>query len=111
MLIIKTVKDGKVLIASDDIGVITGFIKDKMEVNLARIKNLSSLDNVEWYQSDLIDTLNHALSLKASQVRMLESLIGLQSSLDSCYDRRINLLPDINFYTSDNKYQLVTMEC
>ncbi|AHK11644.1 hypothetical protein S140_237 [Shewanella sp. phage 1/40] len=111
MLIIKTVKSGKVLIASDDITVIKDYVKNKIEVNLTRIKNLSSLDNVEWYQSDLIDTLNHALSLKASQVCILESLIELQSSLDSCYDKRINLLPDINFYTSDNKYQLVTMEC
>jgi hypothetical protein len=111
MLIIKSVKSGKVLIASDDRTVINDYIKNKIETTLSHVKNLSSLGGVECHQSDLIETLNNVLSLKARQVCMLESLLDLQSSLHNCYDSRLYILPDLNFYTNDNKYQLVTVEC
>ena len=110
MLIIKTVKSGKVLIASDDITVIKDYVKNKIEVNLTRIKNLSSLDNAECYQSDLIDTLNNALSVKARQVCILESLLELQACVNNCYEGNMQII-DVNFFTDDNKYQLVTMGC
>lgn len=110
MLIIKSVKSGKVLIASDDRLVILDFIKTKIESALNRIKGNNLLESTSIYQSDLVDRLNRILTEKTNQVIMLESLLELQTCANGCYDRNIQII-DVNFFTNDNKYQLVTVEC
>lgn len=109
MLIIRTVKDGKVLIASDDKAVISVFINAKLESALRRIKDNERLSNTEIYQPNLVDRLNSILTEKTDQVVMLESLMELHNCVVACYNRDIQI-KDVNFYTSDNKYQLVTVE-
>lgn len=110
MLIIKSVKSGKVLIASDDRAVIIDFINAKLESSLNRIKGNNLLEATAIYQSNLIDRLNRILTEKTNQVVMLESLMELQTCVNGCYDRNMQII-DVNFFTNDNKYQLVTVEC
>lgn len=110
MLIIKSVKSGKVLIASDDRAVIIDFINAKLESSLNRIKGNNLLELTTTYQPNLVDRLNRILTEKTNQVVMLESLMELQTCVVACYSRDMQI-KDVNFFTNDNKYQLVTAEC
>lgn len=110
MLIIKTVKDDKVLMASDDRAVIIEFINAKLESALRRIKDNERLSTTEIYQPNLVDRLNRILTEKTDQVVMLESLMELHTCVVACYNRDMQI-KNVNFYTSDHKYQLVTREC